>query len=460
MKGLSLFSVAAFSLALASCGGSSYPKDQLPQRLAEVCKREYGLTVRAQVAGSTLGVLVELPGLVDELRKSASADERALMDSPPLSVEGRYTEGAFDFRVEVKAPFKLKHPGLEDDPDDGKKEPSDVMKKLRRVSHIVLRACLSTDAKIDFYTIIARDPGSEKYDLIFSGHVMDTKMMQYYAISMGEFRRRSEYSVRRQPEALAAEIVEAFLIDLRRRSVPELLSAYTARSKRFEAMLPKMIDVATIVQGNEQSLFDQPWHSRQIDEKTVLVAVPLKPLADPGTLLFVVEVKEGMGNPREMPGALLDILRLSNRELLPEVYQKYGSPETWKDSFYLEPLSLPIFIAKQVARRVMASAQPIPDQKEEAELKKLPKDLQKMKRLIKKNQPAPAKNLFPPGAATLQDLAEWVTSDLAYSTKIYQFDQYREMSLVDVEKGTRWQVPAAQVKLFRERNHPNISPVP
>ncbi len=450
MKGLSLFSVAAFSLALASCGGSSYPKDRLTERLAEVCKKEYGLTVRAQLAGTTLGVLVELPGLVDELRKSASADERALMD-PPLSMEGRYTEGAFDFRVEIKAPFKLKHPGLEDDPDDGKKEPSDVMKKLRRVSHIVLRACLSTDARIEFYTIIARDPGSEKYDLIFSGHLIDTKMMQYYAISMGEFRRRSEYSVRRQPEALATEIVEAFLIDLRRRSVPQLLSAYTARSKRFEAMLPKMIDVATLIQGNEQKLFDQPWHSRQIDEKTVLVAVPLKPLADPGILLFVVEVKEGMGNPREMPGAFLDILRLSNRELLPEAYRKYGPPESWKDAFYLEPLSLPVFIAKQVARRLLASAAPIPDQKKEAGLKKLPN----------KKQPAPAaKKSLPAGVASLQDVAEWVASDMAYVTKIYQFDQYREMSLVDVEKGTRWQIPSAQVELFRKKDHPKISPVP
>jgi hypothetical protein len=84
-----------------------------------------------------------------------------------------------------------------------------------------------------------------------------------------------------------------------------------------------------------------------------------------------------------------------------------------------------------------------------------------MQRILKRNKPAPTvKKPLPPGAATLQDVTQWVASDLSYVTKVYQFDQYREMSLIDAENGTRWLATSSQIALFRKKDPPKINPVP
>src|SRR3989338_527327 len=145
-------------MGLASCG-VSYPKTQVAERLAQTCKAEYGLDVKAQLAGTTLGLQVEIPGLIDELRRLSPS---TMPEVPPVLIEGKYTQQAFDFRMFTRGSFakvEKKLPG-----DEDPREPTEPMKKLQKASTALMRACLSTDAPIEFYKMIARDPGPDRLD--------------------------------------------------------------------------------------------------------------------------------------------------------------------------------------------------------------------------------------------------------------------------------------------------------
>ena len=72
---------------LPACGSPSYPKDRVAESLVDLCRREYKLDVKAQMEGTTLGCLATIPGLIEELRKSAGENP---LEMPPILIEGRY----------------------------------------------------------------------------------------------------------------------------------------------------------------------------------------------------------------------------------------------------------------------------------------------------------------------------------------------------------------------------------
>lgn len=424
---------AALALLTASCGKPTYPKGRVAESLVELCQREHGLQVRAQMVNTTLGVMAPIPGLVEALRRSAGSSSAVQM--PGIFVEGRYAEQTFDFRVFARGQFARVPKKPEE--DEGKpKEPEEPLKKLQQVSTALHRVSLSSDAPVEFYQLIARDPGPEKLDVIFSGHLMDSKRIQFYAISLAELHARSQFSVRVQPEALAEQTVAAFMRDLRRLPLPKLLSTYTAPTKRFGDLLPQILMAAAEIRGKERVLMDQEWPTRQIDRETVVVLVPLEKTGQPGSLMFWVQI-------RENAGTLLDIQRL-DPATLPESIRPFGPPEKWKESFFLEPLSLPTFLADQIAKRVMTEFQPL-----EAEAAAEPP---------KGKKPARKEPALKP--ATPEEVTRVLAETAAYVIHSYEFSQFREVSVVDALRGTRWVIPSVQLDLFRRRNPPELKPVP
>lgn len=409
-----------------SCSSPSYPKDRVAESLVNLCRDEYKMDVQAQMKGTTLGVRVNIPGLIDSLRHSAGSSAVHL---PGLMVEGRYAEKGFGFRVFAKGEFV--RVAKRDETDRPPKEPEPAIKKLQQISTALNRVCLSTNAPIEFYQMIARDPGPDNLDVILSGYIMDSKRAQFYGISMGEMQSRSQFGVRLQPEELARQTVASFLRDLRRLPLPKLLSAYTSPSKRFSDLLPKILLAAVDLKGMEQELIDENWPARQIDRETALVYVPLLVLREEGALLFTVEIHDSSAS-------LLDIDRLQDGKL-PKVHEELGSPEQWGKGFYLESLSLPDFLAEQIARRVMAEFQPLESLEDKAR---------------------PAKPKEKPKPANLKDVTRTLVETTAYVTQSYEFKDFRDLSVVDALKGTRWKVPAVDLPLYRRRNPPDLKPVP
>ena len=412
---------------LVSCG-PSYPKERLAQSLEELCRKEYGITVKAQRVDTTLGVLVSIPGLIEELMKmsGSSGGEPPI----PMLVEGQYQEQKFHFqflfrgelaRVDKKKP----EPEPPRAPD---RERSKPMKMLDQVSTALRRVALSTDARLEFYTFIARDPGPMNLDLVYSGHLDDLKRVQYLDISLGELQRRSRVTFRRQPEAVARQTVASFLTDLNNRSLPQLLNRYVAASKRYKEMFPRILECVVELQGQQQDLLkeEQAWPVRQIQRDQVLVYVPLSSIQRPGALAVTVQVRENQEG-------LYDLERLETG-ILPARFQALGDPGNWKNFFYLEPMVLSQFLSEQIAKRVLLEFRVL-DEKEG-----------------KKGDPKPK-------PVTEAEISRVVAETSAYILQSYRFNDFKELTITDAMKGTRWVVPAKDLPSYRRRNPPALQPV-
>lgn len=440
-RGVLIPALMFLAFLLVSCG-PSYPKARLVQSLEELCRKEYGISVKARLVDTTLGVLVSIPGLMEELMKmSASSGGEPPI---PMLVEGQYQEQKFHFqfifRGEVVRVDKRKPEPESRAPD---RERSKPMKTLDQVSTALRRVALSTDARLEFYTFIARDPGPMNLDLVFSGHLDDLKRVQYLDISLGELQRRSRVAFRHQPEALARQTVGSFLADLNNRSLPQLLNRYVAASKRYKELFPKILECVVQLQGQQQQLLksSQEWPVRQIQRDQALVYVPLNPIGRSGALLFTVQIREGQGGLYDLEirngvASASDSHDLESLETaaLPARFQALGDPETWENFFYLEPLVLSQFLSEQIAKRVLSEFKS-PDGEEG-----------------KKGSPRPK-------PVTEEEIAHVVAETSAYILHSYRFGDFKELTITDAMKGTRWVVPAKGLPSYRRRNPPALQPV-
>ena len=301
---------------------------------------------------------------------------------------------------------------------------------LDQVSTAMRRVALSTDAPLEFYTMIARDPGPSALDLIFSGHFEDLKRVQFLDISLGELQKRSRVGIRPHPEALARRTVTNFLQELTERPLPQLLSRYSAPLRRFRELFPKILDLAVELQGQERKLISPIWPVRQISEEDVLVYVPMAPVEKPGALLFTVHIQEGQAS-------LLDIARLADGQI-PPATQSFGKPETWGNSFYLKPIDMKQFISEQIAKRVLFEFEPMTDKvKKEAERKR------------RKLEPA-----------TSADVSRALVETAAYVLGSYRFNDFEQLTVTDAMTGTRWAVSTKDLASYRRRNPPVLQPLP
>ncbi len=418
------------TLFLSACG-PSYPRDRVAESLVELCRKEYGISVMARLEQTTLGVLVSIPGLMEELMKQAASSSSSEMPAPIL-VEGQYQNDGFHFQFLsrgrfIRAPQKEKPEESRPSPERDRSKP---LKALDQVSTAMRRVALSTDAPLEFYTLIARDPGPANLDLIFSGHLDDLKRVQYLDISMGELQRRSRVAIRHQLEGLARETAASFLEDLGRRSLPQILSRYVAATKRFKELFPTILQMGVELQGRQQELLGSDWPVRQIRPDQALVYVPLSEIGLNGALLFTVQIQEGQA-------ALYDIERLEGKGL-PARYQDLGDPLAWKGFFYLEPLVLSEFLSEQIAKRVLSEFQPF---------------------IEKEEKPAkPKRGKAPKQPASDEEISKAVAETSAYVLNTYRFQNFKELTITDTLKGTRWVISDKDLPLYRRRNPPVLQP--
>lgn len=409
---------------LASCA-PSYPKGRLTESLVELCRSEYGLDVKAQISKSTLGVLVVIPGLIEELRRQAGG--QGALPPPVVEVSGEFQGGAIDFSVLTRGSFTRVDKRKRDQSGAVKEEKeTEPMEQLRHVSMALHRVTISTDSPVEFYTLIARDPGPESLDVLFIGHVGDSKKFQYMAISRGDLQFRSDVNVRIQPEFVARRTVSGFLTDMQQMNLPELLGRYIVSPDRVAPLFPKILAVAADLQGKQHRLPpEEEWSVRQIEEDTVLVYVPLYAIGHPGAVLFTIQI-EGFR------GGLFDIQQLET-SVLPARYREFGSHQEWNETFYVKPLSLPDFVVHQIEKRMLAEFEPLDEDPEKASAQE---------------------------TATLEEVTRVLVETAAYVVHSYEFSNFQQMIVTHAPDGTRWIIPSSELPLYRRRHPPELKPVP
>lgn len=141
--------------ALTGCE-PTYPKKNVKEAVVRICAQEYGANVKVETAGKTMSIYLPLSGLMDysfNLTKPASA-------------------------------------------------------KINNVIFTAARVTLSTDAKFDFYCVIAHDIKMPELQIIIIKNVEDVRRLFASDISRGEYMKRVLIDLRWSPQAKKEQVVK------------------------------------------------------------------------------------------------------------------------------------------------------------------------------------------------------------------------------------------------------------
>ncbi len=147
-----MFLVTGFWLLAAflftGCG-YTYPKERTTESIIDLCKKEYNIDVKVTAVGKTIGIYIPLNDLID-----------------------------FTFAISKTASEKI----------------NDVILSVTRVA-------ISTDARFDYYCIIAHDVRIPEIQIIIIKSIDDVKRFLLSDVSRGEYSKRMIVDMRLSPQA-------------------------------------------------------------------------------------------------------------------------------------------------------------------------------------------------------------------------------------------------------------------
>lgn len=412
---------------LASCG-PSYPKGQVAQAVVDLCRREYQMDVQAALKESTIAVFLKAPHLFEApVALAPDADPQLLTQQLKFSAGG--------------------------------------LEQLQHVALVVRRVIVSTDAPIEFYLVIIRDADQGQVELHWLGHILDLKRLNAYDISQGEFLKyRAVIYFRPVAVPLARRTVESLFEDLRQRAPVPVISRHFSPQADPKTILPFLIQNLVPASRPGQGMATlADVKARQIGPDTVLVfARTLVPVSDAPLVreqgyYFVIHATELRGLIQHLVpvGANPPGGAAPGRWAIPEAFVQYGPPDQWpEDAFFAEPVRLPKFLAEQVARRVRLDVGGQPGMAGLAISADYADGAFRFQ--FRLGGPADPKSAAPfrgrrPDPATPQGLATVIAQTAAQVLHSYEFTQFQQVAITDVESGGAWVVPAAQMEAFRSR---------
>jgi len=133
----------------------TYPKTKVSDSIIKLCRDEYNTEVKVKTVGKTLGVYMPVDNLLD-----------------------------------------------------GSLQPSEKsFEKLGNVLHVLSRVALSTDADLEFITLVARDSKILGFELVLTRYVEDIKRFMVEDISRGEYIKRMLLETKLDPTVLLSNLV-------------------------------------------------------------------------------------------------------------------------------------------------------------------------------------------------------------------------------------------------------------
>ena len=183
--GLLVF-IAACGLLLVTLSGCgpTYPKEKIPEAIVDLCNKEYKVIVDTKVSGSTVVVYLPIEDLFDSVLNLSSA----------------------------------------------------ASKKINDVILSVSRVTLSTDAKFDFYVVIAQDPKTPEVEIVYIRYVDDVKRFFLGAISRDEYIRRALIVLRTPPQAERERILKDLFSKLKIENSDEIIKEYLNKEENVSGI--------------------------------------------------------------------------------------------------------------------------------------------------------------------------------------------------------------------------------
>ena len=309
---------AAFLLGtLPGCSKVTYPKERLIARLIEICQKEYNIKVGAKISGSNLGVHINFATLFGD---------------------------NFDFK------------------EDALNILEDVLTSVRRV-------CLSTDSNFEFYTVVGSDRNNG-VELVMTRNILDLKQVMYGNIGRNDYAQRMMLKVRPDVNLLGERKLRKFFSDMATGRIERIISNNFATgttlkdisSSFFLSLLElgmkgniafKIQELKFIPVTADDGLFYVKVQETYVPKQGYETNSFSFPSGYEYEYLFLVSCKDFIpGIKKIIPLNSVDSLH-KDKVNFPAEFARYENVEAWgDDNFYLEEVTMPEFLANQIAQRI------------------------------------------------------------------------------------------------------------
>lgn len=327
--------IVASLLLAAGCDHSSYPEARLHQSLKQICKVEYGIDrVESKIVGKTLGVYLPLEKLFSS-----------------------------DFE-EILAGGKVK------DISSLLQIAPETLDKVEDVLFSTSRVILSTDKPIDFYVLKATDTELTGISLILVGYVQDIKRVRFWDISRTEYRKRVYHDMKVNYPVIWKRPVSGVFNELGKKSTRDILDAYFLPGANLENISPLFYSLILEAQLKDKLSYEiSSLRSTggRVGEALVYVKVrenytPKQAYADHKFSLpngfeseYIFVLTKYLGDykiSRVIPFYYVADDGTVRKVDFPPELKLYENVDKWREEFELEEISLPDFLAQQIARRL------------------------------------------------------------------------------------------------------------
>ena len=314
VTGLSIsLAVIALTCCLSGCGKPTFPKDKLIAKIKKVVKDEYGYNIRARIVGKTFGLYFPVTQILEH--------DNSLKDN--------------------------------------------FEKKSQHIFTSAIRACLSTDADIDFFVI--KFSGKLKGIQITSiRSVDDTKRVLLGNISRNDYQSRSVLNYAYDLDFRAQTLMRDLF-----KSISENKSALTSfflpGDKFDNSFWFKHLMESELKQNIHYEIISLK--TKQISKNTVLIYTKVKEEFSPKPGYENYDFTFPSGHIHKFLFEMILIRGIFPQIIenysfkdkidgkivtpeLPEVFTEHMDIEKWDDYFYLEDVNQPEFIIGQVSTKL------------------------------------------------------------------------------------------------------------
>ncbi len=315
----------------------SYPAQRVAESIQEICRKEYGIeNIQVKIVGTTVGVFLPVKKLFARDFKEAL-----------LQGEGKLND--------VESLFQPSPEALD--------QVEDVLFSISRV-------LLSTDLKIEFYTLQATDIETTGLQLVLTGYVDDIKRVRLWDISREEYRKRVFHELRLNRAVISHRSVRSLFEVLEKGETLKNLQDF------FKDPITPEFFVSTFFTDPELvGKGPARWHlgelrSASLGKDQMVVYAPVRLeyemqsvvpgafLVPPGTDLEFFFVISFEGDPakilRVIPLSYLDERGTLQRIPIPDELNLDQDLESWETEFPVFHIDLGVFLAEQLTRRTQA----------------------------------------------------------------------------------------------------------
>ena len=178
MKRLFILNIFLSVMLFVSGCGATYPKEIVDDAVVQLCKEEYDIDVKAELAGlTTIAVYLPIENLLE----------------PDLTIS------------------------------------EDAREKINDVTLSVSRVTLSSDAPIKFHIVITQDPSFPEIEGVIIRYIKDIKQFYYRQISRNEFANRALGEMKVTPQAQKEKVLKSVFDQLGIDESAELMEEFLAK---------------------------------------------------------------------------------------------------------------------------------------------------------------------------------------------------------------------------------------